>query len=460
MKSSPFELPLDAAQFSSALQKGQGRVILHARQYGLADFENVIIEACLHDQSYDLQCEPDRTDWILEVVATSGIESQIIQKLIPQLDAPLESISGTSHRCRIARRLAQRGYEETRRSVYSYFRKEGSDFWDIGGIEDIILLDKTDGLRYVAEQLGSFIQSDPNFKAADWPVRIFDEDQKNEGEGRRILETAALFSPAIAVYLRHIDDNKKAEANSDMPITASTSTVNMNPSEAARKARTEKLKTSSTADVIQLIECEDQSTNRPWFKGWGRQASKESLIVVFEAMLQEQEVSRLCTYLRIFIGGILTEFDARMLQYSDHSDPAVRRLANLAISNYSHPDVRRLALEQLKNSHWQDDQLELLKRNYQLGDAKIVEALLHAPEDRDKLHGLVLNLVRLFDVNHVVESANCLYFVYEESPCSLCREGAVKNLMEIGTIPDWLREECRYDSSEEIRKLVEEGKKE
>src|SRR5262245_11468540 len=61
--SAPCQLPLTRLLFASALQKGQGRALLHLRSTGLGDLEDLIIDVCLHDRAYDPQCEGNRTSW-------------------------------------------------------------------------------------------------------------------------------------------------------------------------------------------------------------------------------------------------------------------------------------------------------------------------------------------------------------------------------------------------------------
>jgi hypothetical protein len=64
------------------------------------------------------------------------------------------------------------------------------------------------------------------------------------------------------------------------------------------------------------------------------------------------------------------------------------------------------------------------------------------------------------DVRHFVEAhrseeaERSLLLLYENGPCSLCRHGAVEELIAIDRLPAWIREECQYDAYSETRKLV------
>jgi hypothetical protein len=136
----------------------------------------------------------------------------------------------------------------------------------------------------------------------------------------------------------------------------------------------------------------------------------------------------------------------------------VRQLAHRALSNYAHPAVRRLAIERLKASPFLESELELLSMNYQPGDASLIEHLLQVPADRDQLHHLICDLVRLYESNQVAESGRAMLFVYEESPCSNCRLDAFRVLVGTGTAPHWLLEECRHDSRDGIREIAARSK--
>ena len=85
---------------------------MHVRKHGLGDIEDSIVDACLYDRAYDPQCEEERADWLMEIVAASGNEARLAEALIPQLDAPTKRYYDATLRCQIACALAQRGHSE------------------------------------------------------------------------------------------------------------------------------------------------------------------------------------------------------------------------------------------------------------------------------------------------------------------------------------------------------------
>src|SRR6266540_4479079 len=63
---------LDGSEFASALQKGQGRALLHVMAYGLDAVADLVLDACLHDQRYDSQVESSRAPWLFQMFSKSG----------------------------------------------------------------------------------------------------------------------------------------------------------------------------------------------------------------------------------------------------------------------------------------------------------------------------------------------------------------------------------------------------
>jgi hypothetical protein len=75
--------------------------------------------------------------------------------------------------------------------------------------------------------------------------------------------------------------------------------------------------------------------------------------------------------------------------------------------------------------------------------------------DIDDFHHFGFGVRDLLEAHCPVEAEGSLLLLYEKGPCSLCRYEFVKNLISIQRLPDWMRAECRYDASDQIRKLVQ-----
>jgi hypothetical protein len=67
------------------------------------------------------------------------------------------------------------------------------------------------------------------------------------------------------------------------------------------------------------------------------------------------------------------------------------------------------------------------------------------------------SLMEIFKNHPTLNAAEIFLHLYENVACTICRDVFIERLIEIDKLPDWLREECKYDANEEVRKLVAAG---
>jgi hypothetical protein len=191
------------------------------------------------------------------------------------------------------------------------------------------------------------------------------------------------------------------------------------------------------------------------YYGWGKTASEEELQAAAADLLAEEDEARLLCYLVIFRGQRFPGPVARLLELAQSNNIQIARHSIAVLAQLTNPEIRNLALRFLGVPGRQGDAAELLTNNYQPGDFELIENQLRKPMDIDELHHFELG-VRHFVEAHLLPGAEgSLLLLYENGPCSLCRGGIVKCLIALDRLPEWIREECRYDAAGEIRKLVQ-----
>jgi hypothetical protein len=123
-----------------------------------------------------------------------------------------------------------------------------------------------------------------------------------------------------------------------------------------------------------------------------------------------------------------------------------------ALAAVEHPAVRAFALELLRRGHRLDNAFGLFEWNYLPGDhLAIMDALTAHQMDRETLHGAGLDLRKVFEDRETAECRDVLMWVYENTPCSLCRGEAVKILAASKCLPEAVIRECLDDCSVETR---------
>jgi hypothetical protein len=112
------------------------------------------------------------------------------------------------------------------------------------------------------------------------------------------------------------------------------------------------------------------------------------------------------------------------------------------------------ALELLVSNQWQTCAIDLLVGNFETGDLPTINAALINSDDSNSRHRITMAIKDLYQNQQPIGIDETLLLVYEHGPCGFCRYQAVKWLMEINALPDWIKQECRFDANSEIRELV------
>lgn len=425
----PFKLPLTPEQFARALRAGLGRAVLHAQHYDCAGLQGLIVDACIHNYSYDPQCEGDRAAWMMQIVDATNTPDVVCDAVIKALTAKGDAGSywDSQQTCSLAAAFAKRGSHAAREALYRALRQSPKGAGLIGG-QQIIELAGKDGLLFVATRMAAWLPDDATMCCIDDPLRWYDEIH-GQGRAMQILRAAAPTDRQLEAYL---DALHRASSASPAPA----------------------LQRCTAAELIQRVQTEAPDQNRFWFLGWGHRAAEMELLQVADALFAEPDAERVKKYLRVFSCRALAKFDARFLGLAKYPDAEVRALAYRALAHYAHPAVRELAIESVRCGHVSDGQLRLFGQNYRPGDERLIAPALPLAPDADELHALVSDLVTAFENCQHKEIAEIILFAYEYSPCGNCRADAVQILLRTESLPSWVRQECIHDAMEEIRDAV------
>ena len=194
----------------------------------------------------------------------------------------------------------------------------------------------------------------------------------------------------------------------------------------------------------------EEGEGRPSVSAWVRSASEEELTDAWLAFVVEDDRSwlyRLAKALSQNPGRAdVDRVIARVRSWEDEQNPFV-----MALEKVVDPRLRPLGLELIERG-WIVDGVDLLTKHALPGDeATILAAIVTLTDDWD-VHSVGLDVMNLdggFDIREL------LLWTYENTPCSFCRESAVRGLLEIGRAPPGLLEECQFDCVEDTRKMVE-----
>ena len=99
--------------------------------------------------------------------------------------------------------------------------------------------------------------------------------------------------------------------------------------------------------------------------------------------------------------------------------------------------------------------LDLFLHNYESGDASIITSALDTlhPNAEDS-HSLALSLIQLSEEHGDPALAKALLWAYENTPCTICRESVLAQIVRFQQ-PDDILFECLHDSSDGVRAVAQ-----
>ncbi len=118
----------------------------------------------------------------------------------------------------------------------------------------------------------------------------------------------------------------------------------------------------------------------------------------------------------------------------------------------AHPLVRRFPLTELRKGMQAGSVVALFINNYRQGDGRRLEAM-ELP-DKDELHHLLCDVIKVLEKNPGADCSRLGIIAYASTPCGNCRFRAARLVLDRSVAPEWLKEECRYDSGEDCRELA------
>ncbi|MBZ5727894.1 MAG: hypothetical protein LAP87_23235 [Acidobacteriia bacterium] len=419
---------MDQTQFQDVLRLGLGRAILYARLHDLREFREVILDACLHCYSYDIQCEGTRGMYMYDLVGCLPDKNFYYAEVLKSLAGSGDDWDA-AQRFHFAACLAFDGNEVARQAMYASYAP-GPRMGELIGI-DFLKMDGIKGLLFVAEKIGALLMVKPEEVDEGY---LLSQSLEICGEQSTwdALRDAGATNSAIEKYRLFAADSSRHPTGAPY-----------------RPPEVPSLK------YQQLLN--DLPTNKPYLLWkWGERASDEELELAAKGLLAAKDSKHQLAHLRIFARRRFPLDVNALLALAEIEQDRVGFAAVKALTNVSHPAVRALAFRMNDTrARWRGSAVDLVAQNYEDGDHRIILRWFQEEEDRETLHSLGMDLIDFWE-RHPDEETEVpmMRSLYEKGPCSVCRKRAVTRLSERGALTDQLRAECAWDANSEIRDLV------
>jgi len=421
------------ARFEMALRRGIGRTALMLRDDPTnGAFHAALLDACKKVVSYDAQCEDSRAPWLRGLIGIAGVERPFWRALVDHLgtfadDADSDDVAQVFDLlCRLAADAPDLDRTPLR-NVVTRCAAGWDGFFGLGPdtFTPLVRLEGSDALSYIV---------DANFEVL-----------------RKVLETGdahvfrwlidALPAPDDAARAAMIEDARAKSSQLDRLLNMAatckawpTATPAPHPDYAALKAR----------DELAMIA-------RP---RWANDASPGDLARAAADLLAETDADRIFYLLRLFAWRDWPLEPRLLFPFVETGTERICWQATQTLGRLADPSVRALALVRLGADP--AAAIHMLSGSCEQGDLDAIETAVRAATfDEDQWHGVGTSLLHLLDRTGAPtrDAHELLLLLYENTPCSLCRQGATARLADAGLAPAWMRAECPFDSDQETAAL-------
>ncbi len=411
-----------------ALQKGLGRAMRWAEAGCLAD--GPLLDACLTDQRYDMQVEDSRTEWLWRMIEIVDAKDRF---RVPILHALYELAEERSayQLCELGCHYAQTGDEAFRTRLYEIVESRPFADCPLLGESELLRLDGHEALVFAARLRGE------ELVARDWDWH----------DGSFVDEAVEILGESEVLNRLSDSDDKRLHRFRDL----------WDRDVQKREQRTqpthkERMRSISVSDI--LSEASKKKPSLAFFRGWGMHAADSDLQTVLDTLWVSVEPAELVCLLRVFSNRALPEFDPRLIELCDHDDEEVRRWAFNALEKNTDPAIHHFALHRLQ--HGDHQAIGLFVKNYEQSDEQTILNCIELPSDQFDLHSILFDVIKVLENNDEADASQLGVVAYASTPCETCRLYAARWLHQHHFAPDWLIEECRFDSVDDCRKLGED----
>jgi hypothetical protein len=436
---------LEQDEFVQAIRKGLGRALLHVIHYGMDEVADLVLEACLHNQSHDPQCESSRASWLFRMFGHSTQYPRLGESILSKLKTETNPWN-LLQLCGLAKEMAARGDKGARQRLGECVREKASipldDDWV--GADLWVELEGIDGLLELARIYGQRLVLHPDDFVPDNLLSI---NETKQGF-KEILFQHAQKESEIKAYWDYLEARGVLNPRS-APVDK----------EVARRRHHERVRQQHSVESI-LRDARNKLGQYPGrYTLFGRHATPDELKAIYTHLLKETDEAIQLRLLWIFRRAPLPELNEILFRWADGTDEALRQASIAALAQKADEQVHDLARSKVyagKLVGADRGALDLFLNNYANGDAHLItQALVALNPNLEDAHSLGFSLAELAEQRRDVELANALKWVYENTPCTNCRYKVIKQLSSLQQFDEALLYECEFDAEEDIRTFAQ-----
>jgi hypothetical protein len=421
---------LSRAEFADAIAKGLGRALLYVQNYGLDRVKDLVLNACLHDLSYDIQCSNSRSKWLFAMFANSPYYLEFRDEILTELSKEPESYNDLHQVCGIVREMALAGdliaIDKLTERVYHYSSQPNTDDWD--GANELIEVQGIDAALELSRIFGRRLLANSDDSVPEY-LRFF---RNMSEESIEIFDRHARTEESIATYYKYIVDGSLNRER-----------------ECAERASQPK-KTISLAKIINLARRKKHDYPSIYMRFGQKNATPAELETVFSLLLNEPDEEICLRLLWVFRRAPIPILAERLFEWVDSQTDLLKIAALQALAQISDDRIYQLGRSKLAAGQItgeDTDTIDLFINNYHAGDAELILAKLQAVEiDPEDLHAIGFSIDDISQKQINPELVILLEWIYDRTPCCICRDRIIEQLKIYQPLPNPILTEYQFDS--------------
>lgn len=437
-------------QFKTYLNQGLGRCILALNDKKQRErFKDCILKACLKSNCYDMQSEGTKTEYIFNAISFYEDKNYFIDPIICTFEKLNEKQSEDfTHLSELLTLFALDGYENCFNALVKKYqnlqhkllkaKKTKSYDFSRDAFDRLCIcffkLDSENNLPNIIKDLGEIITKNKIYTADDFNFFNFElEESLGKKKAYNLLENFAKTCEFSNTYY-----NSLIQSQEEQPTPVVRNFENENLADAI----IEEVKKSSRLSPALRIK----------FKKFASFNQKQRIA---NKAIKELKYEKKLAYLSAFEGT--NEFIPceTLVEYANSLIIPLRDKALNMLSYYQNDLARNFARENLFSSEQKIALLKILITNLTEEDLNVINVLLN-PEtnltfNREEYHELGMHILNVCEKKQIPEQL--LLFVYQTTPCSVCRFKAVELLKNTESF-EQIVHECVHDSYSETSSLA------
>lgn len=418
-------------QFFNSLKRGTGEAYLIAKNNPTVDFSSYIIKGAVRNYAYDGQSEGSRAQYIFDLISLSDKKEKIRKAILKGLATEQSHTWSLTHLFDLAKLFAQQGDKEARKAIYDRFLNNPIEGSDWVGYSEIIELDKLNGLIFIAEKFGKYIDKNPDDWQDDSIIRHFQDDNPKI-KALQELEKLSTNNKFIKLYL---DCIKRTEENRESNVR----------------------ETQTFKDII------DEVINTKPFLSFRRrkELNKIELNKIAENLLKEKNKVNIEKLLNVFTNHKFpfdSEFILKLAKQKATSKYRINEYAIDSLKFLKSDNIRQFALDNIPKAKRLESFIDILISNYKKGDYKLLINVAKKFESEHIIESLAGSYVDIYKANKTKECQEPLEILYIKMNCGIHRNGIIEVLIDNNVLSDKLKKEIKYDSYLETRQLLNRKK--